>query len=141
MHAQDTLRELFFDDVRVPASKLLGPAEGKGYSQMMTDWVYERLTVGVTPSRCGARVWPHHELREGTNGVGKPLIEFQNTRFKLAECKTATQVGGCFSTTALNASMAGGLDDVTAAMAKYWLTDCNAASSTNACSCTAGMAT
>ncbi len=123
MHAQDTC-ELFFDDVRVPATNLLGPAEGKGFSQMMDRLVYERLTVGVT-----AVAMAEHAVAITTNYVkertafGKPLIEFQNTRFKLAECKTATQVGRVFLDNCIERFMAGGLDDVTAAMAKYWLTD------------------
>src|SRR5665213_2024469 len=45
-HAQDTC-ELFFDDVRVPIANLLGPAEGKGFSQMMEQLPYERLSIGT----------------------------------------------------------------------------------------------
>ena len=123
MHAQDTC-ELFFDDVRVPVANLLGPAEGKGFSQMMDRLTYERLTVGVT-----AVAMAEHALAVTTAYVkertafGKPLIEFQNTRFKLAECKTAAQVGRVFLDNCIARFMADGLDDVTAAMAKYWLTD------------------
>jgi acyl-CoA dehydrogenase len=123
MHGQDTC-ELFFDDVRVPVANLLGPAEGKGFSQMMDRLTYERLTVGVT-----AVAMAEHALAVTTAYVkertafGKPLIEFQNTRFKLAECKTAAQVGRVFLDNCIARFMADGLDDVTAAMAKYWLTD------------------
>jgi len=123
MHAQDTC-ELFFDDVRVPVANLLGPAEGKGFSQMMDRLTYERLTVGVT-----AVAMAEHALAVTTAYVkertafGKPLIEFQNTRFKLAECKTAAQVGRVFLDNCIARFMADGLDDVTAAMAKYSLTD------------------
>ena len=123
MHAQDTC-ELFFDDVRVPAANLLGPAEGKGFSQMMDRLTYERLTVGVT-----AVAMAEHAVAVTTAYVkqrtafGKPLIDFQNTRFKLAECKTAAQVGRVFLDNCIARFMADGLDDVTAAMAKYWLTD------------------
>jgi len=123
MHAQDTC-ELFFDDVRVPAANLLGPAEGKGFSQMMDRLTYERLTVGVT-----AVAMAEHAVAVTTTYVkqrtafGKPLIDFQNTRFKLAECKTAAQVGRVFLDNCMVRFMADGLDDVTAAMAKYWLTD------------------
>jgi acyl-CoA dehydrogenase len=123
MHAQDTC-ELFFDDVRVPVVNLLGPAEGKGFSQMMDRLTYERLTVGVT-----AVAMAEHAVAVTTAYVkertafGKPLIDFQNTRFKLAECKTAAQVGRVFLDNCIARFMADGLDDVTAAMAKYWLTE------------------
>jgi acyl-CoA dehydrogenase len=54
---------------------------------------------------------------------GKPLIEFQNTRFKLAECKTEAHVARVFIDDCIQRYVAGELDAVTAAMAKYWLTD------------------
>ena len=47
MKAQDT-SELFFDDVRVPAANLIGPAEGQGFFQMMEQLPYERLTIDGT---------------------------------------------------------------------------------------------
>ena len=124
MHGQDTC-ELFFDDVRVPASNLLGPAEGKGFSQMMEQLPYERLTVGV-----GAVATAEQAVAITTKYVkermafGKPLIDFQNTRFKLAECKTEAHIGRVFIDNCIERFIAGQLDAVTAAMAKYWLTDC-----------------
>ena len=123
MHAQDTC-ELFFDDVRVPAVNLLGPAEGKGFFQMMDRLPYERLMVGVS-----AVAMAEHAVAITTAYVkertafGKPLIDFQNTRFTLAECKTAAHIGRVFLDNCIERFMAGRLDDITAAMAKYWLTD------------------
>src|SRR5882724_6236426 len=123
-HAQDTC-ELFFDDVRVPASNLLGPAEGKGFSQMMEQLPYERLAISV-----GAIATAEQAVAMTTQYVkermafGKPLIDFQNTRFKLAECKTETRIGRVFVDNCIERFLAGQLDPVTAAMAKYWLTDC-----------------
>jgi acyl-CoA dehydrogenase len=55
---------------------------------------------------------------------GKPLIDFQNTRFKLAECKTEAHIGRVFVDNCIQQFISGRLDAVTAAMAKYWLTDC-----------------
>jgi acyl-CoA dehydrogenase len=55
---------------------------------------------------------------------GKPLIDFQNTRFKLAECATDARVGRVFLDSCIERYIAGQLDAVTAAQAKYWLTDC-----------------
>jgi acyl-CoA dehydrogenase len=123
-HAQDTC-ELFFDDVRVPASNLLGPAEGKGFSQMMEQLPYERLAISV-----GAVATAEQAVAITTQYVkqrmafGKPLIDFQNTRFKLAECKTEARIGRVFVDNCIERFLAGELDPVTAAMAKYWLTDC-----------------
>jgi acyl-CoA dehydrogenase len=124
MHGQDTC-ELFFDDVRVPASNLLGPAEGKGFSQMMEQLPYERLTVGVgsvaTVEQAVAITIKYVKERMA---FGKQLIDFQNTRFMLAECKTEAHIGRIFIDNCIERFTAGQLDAVTAAMAKYWLTDC-----------------
>ena len=123
-HAQDTC-EIFFDDVRVPAANLLGTAEGKGFSQMMEQLPYERLAISV-----GAVATAEQAVAITTKYVkermafGKPLIDFQNTRFKLAECKTEAHIGRVFLDDCIERYLAGQLDGVTAAMAKYWLTDC-----------------
>ena len=123
MHGQDTC-EIFFDDVRVPAASLLGPAEGRGFSQMMERLPYERLTVGVTAVATAeqAVAITTRYVKERT-AFGKPLFEFQNTRFKLAECKTEAHVGRVFLDDCIERFVAGRLDDATAAMAKYWLTE------------------
>jgi acyl-CoA dehydrogenase len=124
MHAQDT-RELFFGDVRVPTANLLGPAEGQGFAQMMERLSYERLMVGVSAVATAERAvaMTTQYVKERTV-FGQPLIDFQNTRFKLAECKTEAHIGRVFLDECIQRFIAGGLDDVTAAMAKYWLTDC-----------------
>jgi len=124
MHEQDTC-ELFFDNVRVPASNLLGEAEGKGFFQMMEQLPYERLTVAVTAVAMAeeAVALTTRHVKERT-AFGKPLIDFQNTRFKLAECKTEARMGRVFLDNCLERFMAGTLDDMSCAMAKYWITDC-----------------
>jgi acyl-CoA dehydrogenase len=119
MHGQDTC-ELFFDDVRVPAGNLLGSAEGQGFGQMLERLSYERLSVGVTAvatAEAALAVTTRH-VKERT-AFGKALIDFQNTRLTLAECKTAAHVGRVCIERFINCR----LDDATAAMAKYWLTD------------------
>ena len=123
MHAQDTC-ELFFDDVRVPVANLLGPAEGKGFSQLMDRLAYERLGVAVSAVAVAERaVAVTKSYVKERCAFGKPLLAFQNTRFKLAECQTATHVGRVFVDSCIERFLAGQLDDTTAAMAKYWLTD------------------
>jgi acyl-CoA dehydrogenase len=123
MHAQDTC-EIFFDGVRVPASNLLGPSEGKGLSQMMAQLSYERLMIGVA-----AVATTEHAVAITTRyakdrvAFGGALIELQNTRFKLAECRTESYIGRIFLDKCIQDYIAGRLDSATAAMAKYWLTD------------------
>jgi acyl-CoA dehydrogenase len=123
MNGLDTC-EMFFDDLRVPASNLLG-ALGKGFNQMVQQLPYERLTIGV-----GAVAMAEQAVAITTKYVkmrtafGKPLIDFQNTRFKLAQCRTEVHIGRVFLDNCIERFVAGRLDAVTAAMAKYWLTEC-----------------
>jgi acyl-CoA dehydrogenase len=123
MQGQDTC-ELFFDEVRVPAANLLGGAEGKGFAQMMERLRYERLTVGVTAVATMERaIAVTAKYVKQRTAFGKALIDFQNTRFKLAECTTEAHVGRVFLDSCIERFISGELDDVTTAMAKYWLTD------------------
>jgi acyl-CoA dehydrogenase len=123
-NAQDTC-EISFDDVRVPTANLLGAAEGRGLSQMMNQLSYERLSVGLagvaTAERAVALTTKYVRER---SAYGKPLIELQSVRFTLAECRTETHVGRVFVDSCIQRFIAGRLDTATAAMAKYWLTDC-----------------
>ncbi|HYN11535.1 MAG TPA: acyl-CoA dehydrogenase family protein, partial [Burkholderiales bacterium] len=123
MHAQDTC-ELFFDEVRVPVANLLGTAEGKGFAQMMEQLPYERLSIGVGAVAMAeqAVAITTRYMRE-RNAFGKPLFDLQNTRFKLAECKTQAHIGRVFLDSCIERFIAGRLDDTSTAMAKYWLTE------------------
>ena len=124
MHTQDTC-ELFFDDVRVPASNLLGPCEGRGFSQMMSQLSYERVLVAVSAvATAELAVTLTAQYVKDRLAFGKPLIDLQNTRFKLAECKTEAHIGRVFLDKCIESAIAGKLDAAEAAMAKYWLTDC-----------------
>ena len=124
MHAQDTC-EMFFDAMRVPASNLLGAAEGKGFSQMMTQLAYERLMIALASVATAEQaVNITTKYVKERMAFGAPLIELQNTRFKLAECKTEAHIGRVFLDNCIQDFIAGRMDGTTAAMAKYWLTDC-----------------
>ncbi len=123
MHGQDTC-ELFFDDVRVPAANLLGGVEGRGFYQMMEQLPYERMGVST-----GATATTEHAVAitikhcKERMAFGKALLEFQNTRFKLAECKAQAHIMRVFLDNCIERLNAGKLDAPTAAMAKYWLTE------------------
>lgn len=123
MHGQDTC-ELFFDDVRVPLASLLGRAEGRGFAQMMEQLPYERLQIAVGAVACAeeAIALTTRYVKE-RKAFGKPLFEQQNTRFKLAECRAAAQVGRVFLDDCIARFVAGTLDEAASAVAKYWLTE------------------
>jgi acyl-CoA dehydrogenase len=84
--AADTA-ELFFDDVRVPVSNLLGE-EGQGFSYLMTELAQERLIIAVgAATKLEAMLDETIRYTKERMVFGKPLFDFQNTRFKLAEIK------------------------------------------------------
>lgn len=122
MKAQDT-SELFFQDVRIPKDNLLGK-EGMGFVYLMQELPQERLTVGVgaIASAEAAVQWTLDYTRE-RKAFGRPVADFQNTRFKLAEMTTEVQIGRVFVDRCLELHLNGNLDVPTAAMLKYWGTD------------------
>jgi len=120
MKAQDT-SELFFDDVRVGADALLGGVEGQGFFQLMSDLPYERTIIGLSALATmeGAYQATLDYVRD-RKAFGKPIAEFQNTRFKLAEIATQIKVGRAFIDRCVEDLVAGRLDTATASMAKLW---------------------
>ena len=120
LKAQDT-SELFFDDVRVEADAVLGGKEGQGFFQLMGDLPYERLIIGVSALAAmeGAFLATLDYVRE-RKAFGKPISEFQNTKFKLAEIATQIKVGRAFIDRCVEDLVAGKLDTATASMAKLW---------------------
>jgi len=124
LHGQDTC-ELFFDSMRIPLANLLGPAEGGGFAQMMEQLPYERLLISVHAVAMAERaVAITARYVKERKAFGSPLSELQHTRFTMAECMTDTHVGRVFVDSCIQRYLAGQLDAVTAAMAKYWLTEC-----------------
>ncbi len=123
MKAQDT-SELFFQDVRVPQANLLGQREGMGFVQLMQELPQERLLVGLTAmAACEAALeWTINYVKE-RKAFGKPVMAFQNTRFKLAELKADITAGRVFTDRCLELHLQKKLDVPTAAMLKQWTTD------------------
>jgi alkylation response protein AidB-like acyl-CoA dehydrogenase len=122
MKAQDT-SELFFDEVRVPASAMLGE-EGRGFELMMTKLAQERLAQAIRSATVAETVidWTI-EYTANRKAFGKTIGDFQNTQFKLAELRTEAVVGRQFTDQCIRRFMAGELDAVDAAMAKMWLSN------------------
>jgi len=116
--------ELFFNDVRVPTANLLGHEEGQGFVQLMQQLPQERLQIGTTAISMAERALALTiDYVKERKAFGKAVIEFQNTQFKLAELKTEATIGRVFYNNCVERHIAGGLDPVTASMAKYWLSD------------------
>ncbi len=122
MKAQDT-SELFFDNVRVPRSNLLGQ-EGMGFIYLMQELPQERLSVALyaVANTEAALEWTVEYVKE-RQAFGKTVSKFQNTRFKLAEMATEVSVTRTFIDRCLELHVAGKLDIPTAAKAKLWSTD------------------
>jgi long-chain-acyl-CoA dehydrogenase len=122
-HAADT-SELFFDNVEIAPENLLGGVENQGFYQLMQQLPQERMVIACMSMGAmeGAveRTIAYCKEREAFGG---PLTQFQNTRFKLAECVTKTKVCRAFLDECMVELMAGKLTVDKAAMAKYWLTD------------------
>ena len=122
MKAQDT-SELFFDDVRVPASAMLGE-EGKGFELMMTKLAQERLAQAIRSAMVAETVIDYTvEYTAQRKAFGRTIGDFQNTQFKLAELHTEAVIGRQFTDKCIELFMRGELDAVDAAMAKMWLSN------------------
>ena len=121
--ANDTA-ELFFDDVRVPAANLIGMDEGRGFIQLMQQLPQERLIIALQAMAVIERALEHTiAYVKERKAFGKQIIEFQNTQFKLAECKTEATVAKVFCNHTTGLLLEGKLDPFMASMAKLWLTE------------------
>ena len=120
---QDT-SELFFEDVRVPVTNLLGTQEGQGFVQLMQQLPQERLIVSLG-AVAGMEVALDHTLRytKEREAFGRPVFGFQNTKFKLAEVATESRIARVFIDDCIEKHLRGELDIPTVAMAKWWTTD------------------
>ena len=117
MKAQDT-SELFFEDMRVPASAMLG-GEGEGFKLMMTKLSQERLAQAVRSATVTETIigWTVDYTAE-RRAFGQTIADFQNTQFVLADLKARSVMARVFTDHCITLFMQGKLDSVTAAMAK-----------------------
>ncbi|MFQ5535660.1 MAG: acyl-CoA dehydrogenase family protein [Sphingomonadales bacterium] len=122
LKGQDT-SELFYDNVRVPAANRLG-AEGMGFVQLMQELPQERMGLSVGAAAAAQKAYDITlEYVRERRAFGKPIADFQNTRFKLAELKTQLAVGWAYIDQCLAKHVRGELTVDEAAMAKLWLTE------------------
>ncbi len=115
--------ELFFSDVLVPTTNLLGENEGEGFFQLMNQLPQERLSIacaGATIAEMAVEATVEYTKERGA--FGKSVFDFQNTRFKLAECKTEATISRSFVNQCIAKHIRGELSAEEASMAKWWCT-------------------
>ncbi|WP_268259559.1 acyl-CoA dehydrogenase family protein [Microbacterium gorillae] len=122
LHAQDTA-ELFFDQVRVPVANTLGEIGG-GFRSLTAKLAQERLGIAIEALAVArqAVVGTVEYVRERT-AFGRPIGQFQNSRFQLAELQTEVDVTQSFIDDCIRAHLAGELSAAEAAEAKWWASE------------------
>ncbi len=122
-HAQDTA-ELFFDDLRVPAERLLGGIENQGWRQLTHGLAQERMVVAVRSIAMAEAAWDQtlDQVRD-RRVAGHPVLDFQTTRFRLAEMATQIEAGRPFIDRCIDLLAQGQLSPELAAKAKLWATE------------------
>jgi len=121
-HAQDTA-ELFFNDVHVPASNLLGE-EGQGFRYLVSNLAQERLSIAIGAlgaARAGLAGTLEYTRRR--TAFGQAVSSFQNSRFQLAECHIEIEVAQSHLDACVTALGDGALSPEDAAIAKFWCTE------------------
>jgi acyl-CoA dehydrogenase len=121
--AQDT-SELFFDEVKIPADNLLGTEEGQGFFQLMQQLPQERQQIAVIAiAAIESALEQTIAYVKERHAFGRPILSFQNTQFKLAECKAKATMARVFVDYCTGELIEGRLDAPTASMSKMLLTD------------------
>ncbi|HEX5806446.1 MAG TPA: acyl-CoA dehydrogenase family protein [Macromonas sp.] len=122
-HLSADTSEMFFDDVRVPVSNLMGQ-EGRAMAQLMSELPQERLTIALQSVAAAQKAFDLtvQYVRE-RKAFGKPVAEFQNTRYKLADLKADLSVGWAYIDQCLAQHVRGELSTFDASTAKLWCTE------------------
>jgi len=122
LKAQDT-SELFFDNVELPATALLGE-ENKGFYYLMQELPQERLLIaGIAVANAEAMFEITRTYVKDRHAFGKPLLNNQVIRHQLADAKTDLAVGRAFYDQCLELHNEKRLDSATASMVKMWMSD------------------
>ncbi|MCY1372230.1 Cyclohexane-1-carbonyl-CoA dehydrogenase [compost metagenome] len=125
MPSSDT-SEMYFDDVEVSADCLLGGVEGKGFYTLMKQLPYERAQIALGAAAQMERALKLTvEYTRDRKVFGKPVIDFQNSRFVLADVKATALAGRTFCDHIIQQWIDGKLDSTLASMGKFWLTERN----------------
>jgi long-chain-acyl-CoA dehydrogenase len=122
-HGWDTA-ELSFTDVFVPDENLISGKEGQGFIQLMMNLPLERLSIGVAAAAAAqaATDWTIAYTKD-REAFGERIADFQNTRFRLADMVTTTEVMWAYVDRAMLAYKDSKLTAEDAAKVKFWATE------------------
>jgi len=110
--------------MKVPTANLLGTEEGQGFIQLMEELPQERLAIAISAvSSAQAATELTIEYAKQREAFGKPILNFQNTGFVLAEVTTEVMAARAFLDYCIGLHIEGKLDATTASRAKYYCTD------------------
>ena len=122
LKAQDT-SELFFDNVMVPKTNLLGE-EGSGFVSLMVNLPQERISIAaIAVAACEHVLELCLNYAKEREAFGKPIGKFQHNRFLLAEMATEVHIARVFVNDCVTKLNAGEVDTALASMAKWWTTE------------------
>ncbi|MEH6758550.1 MAG: acyl-CoA dehydrogenase family protein [Parasphingorhabdus sp.] len=115
--------ELFFNDVRIPVTNLVGE-ENRGFIYLVSELAQERLSISITAQAAAQRAFDEAlSFVKERKAFGKPVFDFQNTRFTLADAKSRLQVGWAHLDWAIARHVDGELTAEEAAASKLWHTE------------------
>lgn len=115
--------ELFFNDVRVPVGNLIGEVN-RGFVYLVSELAQERLSIAITAQAAAQRAFDEAlAFTRDRTAFGKKVIDFQNTRFTLADIKAKLQIGWAHIDWAIARHVRGELTVNEAAAAKLWHTE------------------
>lgn len=121
-HSADT-SELFFEDVRVPKTNILG-GENRGFIHLMEELPQERLSIAVSAMGGAQRAFDEAvKFTKERKAFGKTVFEFQNSKFTLADLSAKLQVGWAHLDWAIARHLRGELTTGEASAAKLWHTE------------------
>jgi long-chain-acyl-CoA dehydrogenase len=121
-HEADTA-EMFFDAVHVGPDRLLGE-ENAAFGYLMRNLAQERICCAITAHSAAERAFEViREYARERRAFGVPIGHHQHNKFRLAHARTELDVTAAWLDRCISEHVAGTLDAVTAAKAKYWATE------------------
>ena len=116
--------QVFFEDVRIPQDCLLGGAEGRGMANALDTITTARMAMAARMvASCELALKLTIDFTRDRRAFGQSVYEFQNTQFKLAQCKTEIRVARLFLDALLKKNVEGVVDPIDASMAKLWISE------------------